>query len=524
MNYLFRENLRQLRNQPAVIVPDEAIFKLPEKVLQFGTGAFLRGLADYSIDKANRQGIFNGRIVVVKSTNEGNLKAFDRQDNLYTICSRGIQEGKLISENIICSSISRVLSAKTQWSLVLDLAKNPAIGIVISNTTELGIQLIQDDIYQWPPISFPGKLLAFLYARYVAFGGSPDHGVVIVPTELISENGTKLESIVLELAHRNGLESNFIDWLEQSNSFCNSLVDRIVPGKPDEFTKKEIEDELGYQDDLMITTEHYHLWAIEGDEKVKEKLSFYKADSGIVIEPDIELYKELKLRLLNGGHTLGSGLAYLCGFETVVEAMENPTFSTYLSNLIENEIAPAIPYSLDPKVARNFGRLVLDRFRNPHIQHKWLNITSNYSAKILSRVMPVFLQYDKQFRTNPEYITFGFAAYIYFMKPVRKDGDHYYGHANGHPYLIQDIRAAYFHQKWQITSMPEMVRAILKDPFIWGKDLTKTGVIVQDVVLFLESIKIHGAMEALKIFLKNIDHKKKPAAKSVLNIIPNITT
>ena len=185
MNHLFRENLRQLRGHSSVVVPEDDIFKLPEKILQFGTGAFLRGLADYYIDKANRQGIFNGRIVVVKSTDEGDLKAFDRQDNLYTICSRGIRHGKPVEENIICSSISRVISARTQWSLILDLARNPAISIVISNTTEIGIQLVVDDIYQWPPVSFPGKLLAFLYARYVAFGGSPDYGVVIIPTELI---------------------------------------------------------------------------------------------------------------------------------------------------------------------------------------------------------------------------------------------------------------------------------------------------------------------------------------------------
>lgn len=506
MNHLFRENLRQLRNYSDVIVPDDAIFKLPEKVLQFGTGAFLRGLADYAIDKANRQGIFNGRIVVVKSTDEGDLKAFDRQNNLYTICTRGIQEGKPVEENIICSSISRVLSARTQWSLVLDLARNPAISIVISNTTELGIQLVQDDIYQWPPVSFPGKLLAFLYARYVAFGGNPDCGVVIIPTELISDNGTKLESIVLELAHRNGLEANFIDWLEQSNSFCNSLVDRIVPGKPDEATKKEMEEELGYQDDLMIIAEHYHLWAIEGNESVKKKLSFSEADSGVIIEPDIERYKELKLRLLNGGHTLGGGLAHLCGFTTVVEAMGNRFFAAYLSNLMENEIASAIPYPLELKTAQNFGRLILDRFRNHHIQHKWLSITSNYSAKILSRVMPVFVQYDKQFQTNPDYMTFGFAAYLYFMKAVKKNGDKYYGLLDGNYYLIQDHKAAYFYQKWQMVSLPEMVHIILKDPFIWGKDLTKTGVIEESVVLYLESIKSNGAMSALKTFLGKMEY------------------
>ncbi|MCE7064509.1 tagaturonate reductase [Dyadobacter sp. CY326] len=506
MGRLFRENLGQLRNQPGLIVPDDAIFQLPEKVLQFGTGAFLRGLADYFIDKANREGVFNGRIVVVKSTDEGDLKAFERQDNLYTICVRGTQSGKVKEENIISSAISRVLSAKTQWSLVLDLAKNPAISIVISNTTEIGIQLVVDDIYQWPPVSFPGKLLAFLYARYVAFSGSPDYGVVIIPTELITDNGKKLESIVLELAHRNGLEAAFIDWLENHNSFCNSLVDRIVPGKPDEAILKKLNDELGYQDDLLITTEHYHLWAIEGDARVRKKLSFYGIDKGLIIEPDIEMYRELKLRLLNGAHTLGCGLAHLCGFRTVFEAMENPLFNAYLTNLMETEIAAAIPYPVSPDKALEFSRRVVERFQNPHIRHKWLNISQNYSAKMLSRVMPVFIKFEQTQGAFPDRITFGIAAYIFFMKAVRKEGDHYYGLANGQHYLIQDQKAAYFYQKWQMASLPEMVRTILKDTSIWQKDFSKSEDLHKNVVTYLESLKENGALETLKEFLGKLEY------------------
>jgi tagaturonate reductase len=508
MNQLFREHLRRLRNNPDVAVPDDSVFELPERIIQFGTGAFLRGLADYYVDKANRQGIFNGRIVVIKSTDQGDLKAFDKQDNLYTLSMKGVQNGKLIEETIISSSISRVLSAKNHWSLVLDCARNPAIKIAFSNTTELGIQLVQDDIYQWPPVSFPGKLLAFLYTRFKAFGGSPDAGLVVVPTELIADNGKKLESIVLELAHRNGLESSFIDWLEQCNSFCNSLVDRIVPGRPDDAIKKEIENRLGYKDDLMIMSEYYGLWAIEGDEKVRKTLSFCEVDPGVIIEPDIELYRELKLRLLNGAHTLGCGLAYLSGFTTVTESMKDESFSAYLSNLIQNEIAVAIPYPVSEERAKKFSKMVLDRFRNPYIGHKWINITHNYSAKINSRVIPAFQEFYNEFGVAPEYMTFGFAVYIFFMKAVKKDNDNFYGFSSGNYYLIQDQRAAYFHQKWQSFPLPEMVHLVLKDPFIWGTDLTKLGVSEENVVHYLESLINLGAAQALADFLLKVEYAK----------------
>ena len=220
---LSKFNLKNI-NTGRVAVPDEALFDLPEKVLQFGTGVLLRGLPDYFIDKANKQGIFNGRIVVVKSTDGGDAAAFEKQDGLYTICVRGIEGGNKHEENIVCSSISRVLSAKNEWNKILECAHNPQMKIIISNTTEVGIELVQDDIRRYPPVSFPGKLLAFLYERYKAFAGSRQSGMVIIPTELIVDNGKKLESIVTELAYLNALEESFIDWLETSNTFCNSLV------------------------------------------------------------------------------------------------------------------------------------------------------------------------------------------------------------------------------------------------------------------------------------------------------------
>ena len=247
---LSRYNLKNV-NAEKVNLPDESVFEFPEKILQFGTGVLLRGLPDYFIDKANRAGVFNGRIVVVKSTNSGDTNAFDRQDGLYTLCVRGLENGVRQEENIVSASLSRVLSANTDWDKILECAHNPQLQIIISNTTEVGIQLVTDDIRKHPPVSFPGKLLSFLYERYHAFGGSEQSGMVIIPTELIPDNGKKLESITLELAHLNGLDDAFIEWLEHKNHFCSSLVDRIVPGRPEKSFQLAIEEELGYHDDLL---------------------------------------------------------------------------------------------------------------------------------------------------------------------------------------------------------------------------------------------------------------------------------
>src|SRR5437867_4667319 len=190
---LSHHNLNSITSD-IVIKPNETLFALPEKVLQFGTGVLLRGLPDYFIDKANRNGIFKGRIVIVKSTDTGDSRAFDEQDNLYTLCIRGIANGEKVQENIICSAISRVLSAKQQWNEVLQCAHNTSLQIIISNTTEAGLVLVNENIHQQPPASFPAKLLAFLYQRYKAFNGSVESGMVIIPTELITDDGKKLTS------------------------------------------------------------------------------------------------------------------------------------------------------------------------------------------------------------------------------------------------------------------------------------------------------------------------------------------
>ncbi len=492
-----------------VVVPEKEIFDLPEKVLQFGTGMLLRGLPDYFIDKANRQGIFNGRIVVVKTTSRGDAAAFDKQDGLYTLCERGIVDGEKIEENIISSSISRVLIAQKDWGEILECAHNSNLQIIISNTTEVGIQLENDDIRDYPPISFPGKLLAFLYERFIAFNGSEDSGFVIVPTELILENGKKLESIVLKLAHLNSLGDDFIEWLEKSNFFCNSLVDRIVTGMPDKEIKNEIENELGYKDDLMIVSEVYSLWAIEGDEKIKEILSFAEADAGVIIERNIELHRELKLRLLNGTHTLTCGLAFLANCDTVQHAMEDENIAKFISGVMKNEIAPSIPYEIDEATKQAFIVKVLNRFRNPHINHYWKNITVNYSSKLRLRCVPLLINYYKNTKEVPQLFALGFAAYLYFMKAVKQNNKDFYGEFNGESYLIEDEMAGKFCSLWKQKSVDQIVREVFKNESLWDYDLTKLPGFPETVTDNLNSIITNGMKETFnkihrqKLFISN---------------------
>lgn len=492
--------LREIKSQH-ILLPKEGAFHLPEKVLQFGTGRLLRGLPDYYIDKANRAGVFNGRVVAVKSTNKGDISAYRKQDRLYTICEREIVNNKMVKANTVSAAISRVLVAQDEWPDVLQCAHNRELRIIISNTTEVGIQLFPDeDIRKNPPKSFPGKLLAFLYERFSAFGGDTESGMVIIPTELIPDNGIRLKAVVTELAVLNDLGLEFIQWLETRNHFCSSLVDRIV-SVPNETTGPLLEKQLGYKDDLLTITEMYSLWVIEGDDQIKEILSFQKADKGLVIIPDIEIYRELKLRLLNAPHTFTCGIAFLAGYDTVQSAMEDKLSESFISHLIFREIIPSMSSDIDQSAKEEYAAHVLNRFRNPFMNHYWKNITLNYSSKVRMRCVPLILNYYKNNNTVPPLFSLSFAAYLYFMKAVKKEGGAFYGVLNGEYYLLEDDEAALFYSLWQKKNPGTLVVEVLKEKPLWGDDLTLLPGFSQAVTDHLNSIINTGMKKTLQSFV-----------------------
>lgn len=458
-------------NAPGVITPVIDYLKLPVKVLQFGTGVLLRGLTDHVIDKANRAGMFNGRIAVIKSTSTGTTDAFALQDNLYTLQMKGIENKQLTEETVVNTSISKILSATDEWDKVLKEAENPELRVVISNTTEVGIQLVKEDINQRPPSSFPAKLLAVLQHRYKTFNGSSDSGLVIIPTELLPDNATILKSIIKQLIAFNGLSADFEKWINERNYFCNSLVDRIVTGKPSAEEQRLFEEKNGYHDELLIISEPYCLWAIEGDDKVKAILSFEQADPGVVVIPDIEVHRELKLRLLNGTHTMSCALALTMGFDLVNTATNNPEFSSFLKKLME-EIRLAMPYKAEPALMEEFSERVLDRFRNPYIQHQWVAIAQQYTTKIITRVLPVLTEHYRLYQHAPENIARGFAAYLLLMSKVVRDDDQYYLLYKNERYLLKDEKITALVNKWATHSVENIAFEILGSSEIWGEDLS----------------------------------------------------
>ncbi|MCP9756719.1 tagaturonate reductase [Lacihabitans sp. CCS-44] len=461
----------------------------PEKVLQFGTGVLLRGLIDYFIDKANKKGIFNGSVVMVKTTGP-DVSEFTQQDNLYTICVRGIENGAAIEEDIVVDCISRTLSSKTHWDDILKTAENCEIQLVVSNTTEAGLQYVEENVTQGCPESYPGKLTAWLHKRFT----TNQVETLVIPTELIVNNGGVLKEIVYKHAQQNKLGDAFVAWLDEKVKFCSSLVDRIVPGKPSGEEAQKLYERIGYKDSLIIKSEVYRLWAIEG-ENIEDFLEFAEADNGVKIAKNIDKYRELKLRLLNAPHTLLCGMAYLSGFRLVKEALSDEMMEKYITILMLTELGPAIALNLDQKTTHRYGREVMDRFRNPYLEHQWLSITLQYTLKMKARAIPLLINYYNTFDSVPQYFARCFAAYLLFMKVTKEEGGKFYGETEGETYLINCDSASYFKTVWEHKSAHEVVSLVLKNKELWGHDLTTLKGFESNVENHLSNMMICGVKD-----------------------------
>jgi tagaturonate reductase len=486
-----------------IVVPRTNSFDLPEKIVQFGSGRFVRGFIEYFIDQANRQGLFEGRVVVVQSTGSGRSSTLDEQDGLYTLVIQGLDRGQQVESYSIISSISRAVSANEEWAEVLACARNPEITCVISNTTEVGITLDEEDRPDLnPPRSFPGKLTTFLYERARTFSYAPGSGLVILPCELIEQNGDVLRDIVVELARRWDLGEPFIEWLTTSNRFCNALVDRIVTGTPSEAALHQHWETVGYVDDMLTVAEVYRLWAVQGNESLKRQLPFLEADDGIVVAEDITPYRELKVRILNGTHTIMVPLSILCGNDTVLQSMEDPLVSEFIRGVMMQEIVPSL--DLPATQAEAFAERVLDRFGNPYIEHLLLNITFQSTTKMRHRVVPSLLGYYEREGILPKRILLGFAAYLLFMRSAGEENGTYYGIRGTERYPLNDDRAPYLHDLWKDVDLADadQIRAfvvrVCEDESLWGTDLSNLPGFVATITDYVVRLASENPREVLR--------------------------
>lgn len=470
---------------------------LIEKIIQFGTGMLLRALPDLLIHQANQKGLYNGSIVAVKSTSS-DTSAFQRQNNQYTVIERGPDSQNETNQTLV-TSISRVLAAETQWNTILDCARNPAINIVISNTTEAGLVYKPENLYSGVPTSFPAKLTAYLLERFKAIGDQPESGMVILPTELLPDNGQLLKQFVLNHALENNLPTAFYNWISTQNHFCNTLVDRIVPGRflPDNVVKTA---DSTYFDELHTAAEPYLLWAIEASPEVKLKIKFVQTDERIIVTENIQPYRERKLRILNGSNTHVAGVGYLAGCNTTFDTMEDPLLARYTSDLILHEIVPTIQNTVPDAIT--FAHETMDRFRNPEIRYPLLQIALQYSSKMNGRNTETFFRYHQLTAQLPTLSCLGLASFFAFYTPAGISSTGYFGTRGTETYHYRDDHAEAICSKLinckTSAEFSNAVTTILKNKSIFTKDLTEIPGLTELVTKQILDIRELGMNEVLK--------------------------
>jgi len=370
---------------------------------------------------------------------------------------------------------------------------------VISNTTEVGIALDAADAFDAnPPRSFPAKLTRFLAERARAFEYDPKRGLVVLPCELIERNGDTLRCLVGELVSRWALGADVERWIDESVVFCNTLVDRIVPGGVSSSEAKRLESKLGFHDELLTSCEPYALFAIEGDEQLRERIGFADAEARVVVTADIEPYRERKVRLLNGGHTIAVPAALLAGLETVRDACEDERIGVLLRRAMLDEIVP----SLTAPGSVEFAREVLARFANPYIRHSLIDITLHGTAKMRARVVPSIVEYVERTGRTPSALAFGFAAYLVFMRGELHDERRAAGLS-----VPEDPGGARVRALWESADVRSdaglmaMVREVCADETLWGTDLSRVGEFADAVGNHVSRILRQGIAAALDDYL-----------------------
>lgn len=470
--------------------------KQPIKVLQFGEGNFLRAFVDYAIQTLNNECDFNAGVAVIQPLPGGMVEMLNQQDGLYNLFMKGIWQGEEIQEKELISNIVKGVDPYKDFNGYLELAKLEELEFVISNTTEAGIAYNPEDRFDMaPPSSFPGKLTRLLFERFKHFNGAKSKGLTIIPCELINHNAETLKKVILQYIDLWQLEDAFKAWILESTHFHNTLVDRIVPGYP----KDDIESynqQLEYEDRLIVSAEKFFLWVIEGGDQLKTKLPFHKTELDVKIVDDMQPYRTRKVRILNGAHTTMVPFSILYGNQTVKETVDNSFTGAFVKAALFQEIIPTL--DMDAQELENFAEAVLDRFRNPFIKHMLSSIALNSISKFKVRVLPSLLAYVDRQGKLPVHLTFALVCLIRFYKsqwqgealPVNDDGE----------------IVAKFKTLWEQDSYDQISEQVLASTEFWECDLTKVTGLTAAVSAGLNLIDDYGIEKGFEHFVEQIDN------------------
>ncbi len=374
----------------------------------FGAGNFQRGFAAWMMSRLREAGHAVGRAAVVRPTPGGKYETLEAQDWRYHVWTRGQYDGATVDSVELVDVIAQAVYPYQDWYSYLALAEVPTLHTVISNTTEAGIVFDPADRREEEAsVEFPGKLTAFLYARYRWAEGDLDCGLDVLPCELIADNGAALAACVRQYVELWELGAEFQRWIDEACTFTSTLVDRIVPGLP----LGPLNGQARFADAAAVCVEPYHSWLLEdAPERVLRHWRFAEARLNVRSVPDLAPYRALKVRLLNAVHTMMVPVGLTHGIETVRAFRQNPTWGPWLEALMYEDVAPTLLDALPAAEVEAFAKTTLERFDNPFLHHRLQSIALNAESKWRTRVGEVVAWYTERGLPIPGRIREAWAA------------------------------------------------------------------------------------------------------------------
>lgn len=456
----------------------------PIKIIQFGEGNFLRAFADYLIYLLNHKTSYEGGVAVVQPIENGLIHLLEAQDGQYTHFLNGIKQGEIQQEVILNDVIQKSLNPYENFEAFLALACIDTVDVVISNTTEAGITFIEEAFNEKvTPQSYPGKLTRLLLKRYEYCQGDENKGFSVLPCELINHNGVALRNCVMQYIEFWGLDDAFKAWVEKAVDFSNTLVDRIVTGYPKD-RAKELCEQIGREDSLLVESEVFLLWTIEANERTQQRLPLESVDAGAYFVEDIQPYRTRKVRILNGLHTSMVPVGLLANIDTVRETVENDVLKKFLNQILVHDIMPTIDMPQDE--LESFAEDVMDRFRNPFIRHELVAISLNSVSKYKTRVLPSALYHLEKGRL-PKGLLFALSSLIVYYKGACQ------------PLRDSEENIEYFNNLWATNDVDHVVKEVLSNETLWAQDLTAFEGVLDYVSSCVKAIEENDMMSLLSV-------------------------
>lgn len=358
---------------------DLSFRRAPYGVLQLGEGRFLRGFSVPLFQHLSRQARRPFTVLMVNNRASGlpTIQGLQRQDGLYTVVTQDDQGERL------CELMRNVVPKRVEenWAEVVAAVRQPNLVAIVTNGTEAGLVPVPEEKWPEPPgEGLVSRLTLLLWERWQVL---PDHPLNVLPTELVSQNGRRLLTLVVDGAHKWHAPEAFIHWLVATSRFVNTVVDRIVTGMPSE--PGEYWRACGYRDDFLTLGEAYGRWWIEGRPDTFPHLDLWALPE-VQLVRDIRPYESLKLYGLNGAHVAIAAVGLREGFETVAEALDDRRISLMVDAYWE---VVGRTVALPKAEILDFLASTRHRFGQRWLHHRLQDIAANLPGKWRQRIKPL---------------------------------------------------------------------------------------------------------------------------------------